>query len=284
MCFYFLKYLHQHWGKLSLAAVCLVASVLFQLARPWPLKVVLDYVLLPQPDSGGPLDLLHGYDRMNILLAACGAIVAIAALQGTFQYLQLILAGGAGRQMIYSLRVRLYAHGQRLSLGFHHRHASGDLLSRMIREVTQLRDFLTESAIQWFGDVILVVGLITVMAALDWPMTLLSLVLFPLLFIAIVHFSGKIRGFTRKRVQREGRVASLFSETPAAIQEVQLYSSEDYEQRRLHAGCHRGIDGAAAFAQQARALRRRLGRVETDSLQARTALRHARTLPLPGWG
>ena len=230
---FFLKYVKQHWGKLSAAGVCLIAAIAMQLARPWPLKVIFDFVLMPEAKTNAGLDFLLGYDRMTILAGACCAVVVIAILQGTFQYLQLILAGGAGQQMIYTIRRRLYNHIQRLSLGFHNRSQSGDLLSRMIKEVAQLRDFLSQSAVQLAGDFILVAGLIAVMLALDWRMTLLSLLLFPLLFFLIAHFTGQIRGFTRKRLEREGRVASLFSETLAAIQEVQLYSSEEEEQRRF---------------------------------------------------
>ena len=230
---YFVEYMRQHWGQLSAAGVCLIVAIVMQLARPWPLKVIFDFVLVPESKKNAGLDFLLGYDRMTILLGACCAVIIIAALQGSFQYLQLILAGGAGQQMIYTIRLRLYNHIQRLSLGFHTRSHSGDLLSRMIKEVAQLRDFLSQSAVQLAGDVILVAGLIAVMLALDWRMTLLSLLLFPLLFFLIVHFSGQIRGLTRKRLQREGRLASLFSETLAAIQEIQLYSSEEEEQRRF---------------------------------------------------
>ena len=230
---YFVKYMRQHWGKLSAAGVCLTAAIAMQLVRPWPLKVIFDFVLMPEAKSNAGLDFLLGYDRMTILVGACCAVVAIAAMQGSFQYLQLILAGGAGQQMIYTIRLRLYNHIQRLSLGFHTRSQSGDLLSRMIKEVAQLRDFLSQSAVQLVGDFILVAGLIAVMLALDWRMTLLSLLLFPLLFFLIAHFTGQIRSFTRKRLERESRVASLFSETLAAIQEVQLYSSEEEEQRRF---------------------------------------------------
>ena len=233
VCLFLLKYVRQHWGKLALAGICLLASVLTQLARPWPLKVIFDFVLLPQAAANAGLDFLIGYDRLTLLWLSCGAVVVIAALQATFQYLQLILAGGAGQQMIYTIRVRLYAHIQRLSLGFHARTQSGDLLSRLIKEVNQLRDFLSQAAVQLLGDAIFVICLIGVMLALDWRMTLLSLFLFPLLFFLIAYFSGRIRGFTRNRLEREGKLASLFNETLAAMQEVQLYSSEEEEQRRF---------------------------------------------------
>jgi len=223
ICRYFLPYLRPYRGKLALAGVFLLLSVLMHLARPWPLKFIFDRVLLGAPGS----------DRTKTLLLACAGFLLVAVLYGVAEYFHTILAAGAGQSAVYRLRNQLYAHIQRLSLSFHSRTKSGDLLSRLTNEVNQLRDFLSDSLLQLVSESLFVAGMITVMFLMDWRLTLAGLLLFPLLAVSIRHFSGRIRRLTRKRLQREGQVASLFNETLAAIEAVHLFSGEAQEARRF---------------------------------------------------
>ena len=118
-------------------------------------------------------------------------------------------------------------------MSYHTRTHSGDLLSRLLREVNQLRNFLTESALQLASESILALSLVGVMLWLNWRLALLAFLLFPVLFWAISRFSRDIRGFTRRRLKKESEVAATFSETLAAIQEAQLFGVDDAESDRF---------------------------------------------------
>ena len=226
------KYLRGHRGRLGLAGGCLLVAVVTNLARPWPLKIVIDYVLLPE-NRNSRLDFLLEYDRATVLAAACLTVVLVAVLYGYFEYLHKILAAGVGQKLVFKIRGQLFTHVQRLSLGFHTRARSGDLLSRLIRDVTNLRNFLTTPALQLVSESVFAAGLLAVMFFLDWRMTSLVLLLVPLLFILIVYFSGRIRRITRRQRRRQGEVASLFHETLAAIQEVKLFGGDQEESGRF---------------------------------------------------
>ena len=223
---YYWEFIRPHRGKLVLSGLFLMGSVLMHLARPWPLKIIFDYVILSKK---GHLR----WDPMTILAAACVAFVVIAMLFGLLEYLHTLLAAEAGQKVIQSIRSRLYLHVQRLSLGFHNRTKSGDLLSRLVKEVNQLRDFLTDAALQLISESIFLAGMIVVLFVMDWRLALASMLLFPLVLASIYRFSGQIRGHTRKRLEREGKVASLFNETLAAMQVVQLFSPDGKEARRF---------------------------------------------------
>jgi ATP-binding cassette subfamily B protein len=230
---YYLQYLRCQKGKLALATICLLVSVVMHLARPWPLKVIFDYVLMPEASRAAGLDFLRDHSRATVLGLACAGLILFSLLYGLFEYWHRLTAAGVGQRVIFTVRGRLYAHIQRLSLGFHTRNKSGDLLNRLMREVNQFRDFLTDSGLQLIGEVLLVTGMIAVLLALDWRLTVASVVLFPLLMICIVRFSSRIRWLTRKRLEQEGKVASLFNESLAAIQVVQLFSGESRETLRF---------------------------------------------------
>jgi ATP-binding cassette, subfamily B, bacterial len=228
---YYARYLKRHRRKLLLSALCLAGAIVLHLARPWPLKFIFDYVLIDGALSRSVP--VQGWDRTNILLASCIAVVLIAAFYGIFEYLYTVTAAGVGQKTAFTVRARLYTHIQTLSLGFHGRSKSGDLLSRLIKDVNQLRDFLTDSALSIISESIVVTGMILVMLWIDWRLTLISLMLFPLLLLSIGRFSSQVRGITRKRLEREGKIASAFNETLAAIQVVQLFSSRDKEASRF---------------------------------------------------
>jgi ATP-binding cassette, subfamily B, bacterial len=228
---YYAKYLKRHRRKLILSAFCLAGAIILHLARPWPLKFIFDYVLLDGAVSSSlPF---AGWDRTYILMFSCIAVVLISAFYGIFEYLYTMTAAGVGQKMAFTVRGRLYAHIQSLSLGFHGRSKSGDLLSRLIKDVNQLRDFLTDSALSIISESIIVTGMILVMFWIDWRLTLISLLLFPLVLLSIGRFSSRVRGITRKRLEREGKIASAFNETLAAIQVVQLFSNRDRETSRF---------------------------------------------------
>jgi ATP-binding cassette subfamily B protein len=222
---YYWWFLRPYWVRLALAGLFLLGAVLLHLARPWPLKIIFDYVLLPREYAGA--------DRMTILFAACAGLVVVAVLYGMCEYLHTLFAAEVGQKTVYSIRSRLYTHVQRLSLAFHSRAKSGDLLARLVKEVNQLRDFLTDGALQLVSESLFLAGMMVVLLVMDWQLALASLALFPLVLASIYRFSGRIRGLTRKRLEREGRVASLFSETLAALQVVQLFAPAGKEAGRF---------------------------------------------------
>ena len=225
-------YLRPHWGRLALAAVLLLGSVAMHLARPWPLKVIFDYVLIPS-HSGAQYSFLSGLDASAILLAACGAIILLALAYSYLDYFSTMLAAQVGQKIVCSIREELYRQIQRLSMGFHSKSKAGDLLSRLIRDVNQLRDFLSDSVIQLASETAFLFGMVAVMLIMDWQLALLSFCLYPLLIYWIARISGEIGHTTRKRLDKESKVASMFSETLIAIREVQLFVGRRDDQRRF---------------------------------------------------
>lgn len=230
---FFSKYIRKHAGRLAVAGGAMVAAAVMSLARPWPMKFIFDYVLFDKITDLTPPGVLENAGPLEILALACASVIAVAILFGSFEYVQTISAATVGQKIIYSLRSRLYTHVQRLSLSYHTRTHTGDLLSRLLREVNQLRNFLTESALQLASESFLASGLIVVMFWLNWRLALMSLAVFPLVLWAIVHFSGAIRGHTRRRLRKESEVASMFADTLAAIQEVHLFGGDDGERNKF---------------------------------------------------
>ncbi|MEQ8660585.1 MAG: ABC transporter transmembrane domain-containing protein, partial [Gammaproteobacteria bacterium] len=116
---------------LAIAAVIGVAAM--DLLAPWPLKFVFDHVLLdvPPPAQATLLTGLLERDTELTLLLAAGAIVVIALANALFSYLHLTVMARLGLQLTHRLRAELFARVQRLSLAFHQRNRTGELLTRI---------------------------------------------------------------------------------------------------------------------------------------------------------
>ena len=109
---------------------------LLELAKPWPLKVVLDNVLAHNPTGHPTLDAMS---PTALLAIACGALVGIYTLLGTLSVSSNYTTISIGQRMVNDFRGDLYAHLQRLSMAFHSRREVGDLLFRLTADTLAIQ-------------------------------------------------------------------------------------------------------------------------------------------------
>src|SRR3989441_122092 len=178
-----INHLLQVKASLFPAALCMLGFTLTGLLAPWPLKIIFDYVLLDHrlPPS---LSLLGGvlqHGKVPALALISLAVVLIALLKGLFSYAQLHITSRIGYQMVYSLRRQLFVHLQRLSLSFHNRARSGDLLIKVTDDTNTLKDVFVESALAVVGYLLTFFGMFAVMFALNWNLSLIVLATLPVL-------------------------------------------------------------------------------------------------------
>ncbi|MEM9907687.1 MAG: ABC transporter transmembrane domain-containing protein, partial [Cyanobacteria bacterium P01_D01_bin.44] len=132
------RILRQFWPQirkqsslLTLAGAGLVAEVFARLLAPWPLKLIFDYILIPDA-HGAELDwpVLRSVSPNMLLLILAFAVIATAALRAVSAYISMVGLSLAASRIITEVRAKLYAHLQRLSLSFHYQAKSGDLVTR----------------------------------------------------------------------------------------------------------------------------------------------------------
>ena len=222
-------------ASLFLAALCMLGFTVTGLLAPWPLKIIFDYVLLDQrlPPAlsflGGVLQ--HG--KVPALALISLAIVLIALLKGLFSYAQLHITSRIGYQMVYSLRRQLFVHLQRLSLSFHNRARSGELLIKVTGDTNTLKDVFVESALAVVGYLLTFFGMFAVMFALNWNLSLIVLATLPVLFYTLSSLYRKIKTSAKRQRRSEGRMVSRISEILMAVSVVQAFGRERYEEDRF---------------------------------------------------
>jgi len=230
-------YLWQVKRSICLSVLCMVGLTLTELLSPWPLKIIFDYILLDKPL---PLSLswLAGLLRSGktfAVMVTSLSIIVIAGLSGLFAYFQHHLISRIGYQMVYTLRRELFAHLQQLSLSYHSRARSGELLTKVTGETEAFKDVFVESVLPSISHLLTVTGMFIIMFILNWKLSLVVLATFPVLLYSLSHIYRKIKVTTRRQREREGKIAARINEVLSSMWLVKAFGRESYEQERFDA-------------------------------------------------
>src|SRR2546423_2211300 len=231
----FLTHLRRVHGRLLLASLCTVGIAGTDLLKPWPLKVILDYGILDKPLPHA-LDFLPGLARggkVLVVVAASAAIVLIAVCDGLFSYFQIFITSSVGYKLVYSLRRELFSHLQQLSLSFHNRARSGDLLSRIASDTNTLKDVFSEDLLKFSAHFLTVIGMFAIMYAISWKVSLIVLSTLPFLCYSLFYVYRKTKASAKRQRKQEGQVASRMNEVLSAVPLVQAFAREKYEEERF---------------------------------------------------
>jgi len=221
---------------LSWATVAMVLDAALTVLRPWPLKVVIDLVLSHRHSR---VPLLSGWLEaaraapMSIVYGACAATLVIALSTGVLTYAYTRTLGEIGQRFVFVLRRNLFAHMQRLSLRFHDRQRTGDLITRLTSDIQALRDVVSNGSILLVSNGCLLAGMVAMMVWLNWQFALAALSVAPLLFWTVFRYTSRIKAAARDARASDGLLASVAQETLASIRIVQGLAQEDQQVERF---------------------------------------------------
>jgi len=222
-------------GRLSIAAVCTLLLAFADLLRPWPLKLIFDYILFKKPIPHS-LSFMHGLmslGQVQAVIIISAGIVAIALLKSFAAYSQMHIVSKVGFRFAHSLRRALFVHLQRLSLSFHTRMRSGELLTNITSDTNVLRDALIEFVLTFISEFLTLVGMVVIMLTVNWKLSLIVLAVAPLLaFLSLLRYR-KIRDSARRQRRAEGQIAAKASEVLSSMHLVQAFGRESYEKERF---------------------------------------------------
>ena len=159
----------ERWGLFA-SILCATGYTLTELAAPWPLKIIFDHILLgrPWPPSLAWLGGLTNSGTTFAIVVISLSLIFIAAFRGLFAYFQTYITSRLGHELVYRLRRELFAHLQQLSLSYHARARTGELLTKVVGDTTALKDVFAESALNLSSHLLTIIGTVIVMFALDW--------------------------------------------------------------------------------------------------------------------
>ncbi len=236
-------YIRPHRGALALAAGFMGARALVLLLMPWPLKFIIDSVLFhkPLPQSIAPWLPNPASNALALLDALGAAILVLGIAETTLGYLGNRILVRTGQSAVFALRRDLFAHLQRLSLAFHRRQKSGDLMARLGGDIQTLQEFVVAAATGLLSHLLTVLGMAAVMFAVDWRFALLILSVAPLLLFMTRRHAIRLKGALRQARKSEGELWGTVQETIANLHAVQAYGREAHEDERFAVQAHRSF-------------------------------------------
>ena len=208
----------------SLAA--LLAEVLLRLLEPWPLKVVFDHLLGAHPGRHPLPGALAGLPQMTLLLAAVLAVVILGAVRAVAAYYTSVGFALVGNRVLTDVRQKLYQHLQQLSLSFHARSGSGELVVRVIGDVGLLKDVAVTALLPLLASLFVLLGMASVMLWLDLRLGLLALAVLPVFAVSTLGLGRQIHDVARLQRQREGSIASRVAESMTGVNTVKSLGLE----------------------------------------------------------
>jgi subfamily B ATP-binding cassette protein MsbA len=229
------RLLRPHAGSLALGILVVAGGSIADLLQPWPLKIIIDTVLKGHVGKGWLNDFVRdaaGNDPLDILRFAALAVLGIAALGASCSYAEKSLTTTIGQKVMHELRRTLYAQIQRLSLSYHDRKQTGDLISRVTGDIDSVQGFLASGLLSTLVSLLTLFGMIGVMFSISWKFTLIALSIVPVLFAVVFTYTRKIKTASRAVRRKEGEMVSIIHEVFSAVRVVRAFAREDYEQRR----------------------------------------------------
>jgi ABC-type multidrug transport system fused ATPase/permease subunit len=218
-----------------LATLCTLIVAVADLLRPWPLKLIIDNILLGKalPPSLRSLETFFINDKVWTIVAVASLLILISAVKGFSVYAQTSITSRIGYRMAHALRRELFSHLQCLSLTFHKKARAGELLTKVTSDTNSVRDAFSEFALTLVTEVLTLIGMIVIMLVMNIELSLVVLATFPLLTVISVYRFRRIRDSARKVRKAEGNLASRVSETLHAIATVKAFGRERYETERF---------------------------------------------------
>jgi len=217
---------------LVLATFCTIGFSLTVLLAPWPMKIVLDQVLLDKPFSPALafLQELLPNDKGGMLIALAFSIVLIAVLTGLFSYFQVTFTTRVGQHIVHRLRTEILSHLQRLSLAFHRRNRTGELLTKISGDTRALQGLFGRVTLMATAQCFTVGGMLIIMFTMNWELSLVLLVTIPILGLLLLLLNRKITAITKRQRKQEGKLATRINDILGSIALIQAFGREDYEE------------------------------------------------------
>ena len=233
---------------LTFSSMGLVAETLLRLLEPWPLQFVVDYVLVTSSSAGSSrIPAINAMDPMVLLTLCAVALVVIVSLRAVATYVGKVGAALIGNRVLTAVRTELFSHLQRLSLSFHNKRKTGDLVTRVTGDIGRLQEVAVTAALPLVANLLTLVGMLAVMFWMNWRLALMAAVVLPVFVFATRRIGGRIRQVARRQRQRIGEMGATAAEAIGSMKVVQSLSLEKSQEESFviqnRASLKEGVQG-----------------------------------------
>ena len=193
------------------------------LFTPYLLMVILDDII-------GADHLTQAEQTTKLFWWLGAAAILFFVLRPPIEYYRQYLAQNLSNNILFDIRKELYGHLQRLSLKYYSNTRAGEVISRVINDVEQTKNFVMTGLMNVWLDLATIVIAIIIMFSLNVKLTIVALIALPFYAISVKYFFGKLRDLTRKRSGALAGVQSYLHERVAGMSIIKSFTLEKHEQ------------------------------------------------------
>ncbi len=212
-------YLVPYWRRLVLVLVISLISTTTTLFIPYLSKDLIDQALI-----GRDLDALRRIVGWFIALGVFGFILNVTS---GLRYTRV------SAEILFDMRLSLYAHLQRLSPRYYARTRLGDIVSRLNNDISEIQRVAAEAALAWVGNVLFLAGSLVMMIWLDWRLALIALAPLPISLIALGFYRRRLESRVAELRQKSADIGSFLIETLQASSLIVASNAQQREQQRF---------------------------------------------------
>ena len=237
----FLQLLRPYWPCMVGIVLLDLLSAPMALLGPVPLKIAVDTILGAQPLPAFlqpllPQEVLHSKSMLIGLAAGLQvAVMLISQLQWLGSY---TLHTQLGEKLTLDFRSRLFRHVQRLAFTFHDTRGTADTIYRVQHDAPSVQGIALRTMLPLLNAGIMLLGMVYVMASLNWQLALVALSVFPVLLL-IPHIFDRHMGGKYSQVNAmESAAQGIVQEVLTALRVVKAFGREEHEQSRFAQQSH----------------------------------------------
>ncbi|RHW34773.1 ABC transporter ATP-binding protein [Lysinibacillus yapensis] len=220
----YMRFVRPYRMEIFLTIVIGILKFAIPLFIPILMKIVIDNII------GAP-DLTNGEKIEQLVYWLGGTVILFFIIRPPIEYYRQYFAQHVGNKVLFDIRQELFGHLQKLSLKYYANTRAGEVISRVINDVEQTKNFIMIGLMNLWLDVATILIAIGIMLAMDVKLTLVSIIALPFFAISVKYFFGKLRDLTRKRSQALAHVQSYLHERVSGISIIKSFALEKHEQK-----------------------------------------------------
>jgi subfamily B ATP-binding cassette protein MsbA len=205
---------------------------------------------------------------MHVAGLAALAFVLIASLGTIASYIENYYTESVGQWVAHDLRMKMYEHLQRLSLGYYNTHATGTILSTITADIQTIEGFASSSTLNIVVDMLTIVSMLGLMFWLNWDFTLIAVAVTPFLLLFVSRFKKAVKKATHEVRKEQSEIVAVVQQGLESIQAVMAFGQEQAEQAQLQTVSEATVSAAL----KARSVKALLSPVVTVTVAACTAI------------
>ncbi|MCF3943608.1 ABC transporter ATP-binding protein [Oceanobacillus alkalisoli] len=222
----YMEFVKPYKWKIFLTIIIGIVKFGIPLLMPLILKYVLDDIIY--------VETMTADEKVTQLFWVMGiAFLIFLIIRPPIEYARQYYAQWVGNTILFDIRDKLFDHIQKLSLKYYSKTKSGEIISRVINDVEQTKNFVMTGLMNVWLDLITIFIALGIMFAMDIPLTLIAMALFPFFGFAIKYFYARLRQLTRERSQKLAEVQGHLHERIQGVPVTRSFALEDYEQEQF---------------------------------------------------